>query len=187
MTKPPTPLSSIRAARPWPTWAAGLRLFYRDATQGPFRPGTTGHAALHARPMMNGHLTPSTQPLHARTAPHENLEVFTPKLPPTAWPSKTSAHRVTSSALAWPMAPCDSPRRAASCSRPKNPPPRTAFGNLGATRVPPLVCLPRRSSRGVQPRRLERDSSGPSESAGAAQTSNVGLHDMLPANPARST
>ena len=72
--------------------------------------------------MMNGHLTPSTQPLHARTAPHEDLEVFPPKLPPTARPSETSAHRVTSSALASPMTPRDSPPPSSLLSAEKIPP-----------------------------------------------------------------
>ena len=187
MTKPPTPLTSIRAARPWPTWAGGLRPFYRDATRGPLPAGY--HPPCISPRTANDERTPHT---FDRTPPGTNGTPREPRsLPAEIAPCNTALENLG--------APRDLLRIGLAHDTARQPPPSSivlsaeksplgsAFGDLGATRVPPPVSLPRRSSRGTQPRRLERASSGPSESAGAAQTSNVGLHDMLPANPARST
>ena len=92
MTKPPR---SPRTARPCPTSARRRRLFYRAATRRtqPSLP-TDYRPSPHGQRMPRRRAQRWTGPLPPRvTSPPNNLEVFTPKNPPTARPPKISAPR----------------------------------------------------------------------------------------------
>ena len=160
LTKPPTPLSSIRAARPWPTWAGGLRPFCRDATRGPLPAGY--HPPRISPRTANDERTPHT---FDTTPPRTTGTPRRPRsLPAEIAPNGTALGNLG--------APRDLLRIGLAHDTARQPPaeqPALGLKNPPSARPPqisaPRECLlppsrPPATSSDGDPRRLERNSSG---------------------------